>query len=273
LLHFLHAAYRDALWIVVSRSGESVEVAKLLALRTPGQKVVGVTNEPASLLAREADVTLLVASLADEMVAIQSYTGTLATLHILSGAVQNCLAACATDFAARVPQFAEVIDSCLENPQIWDDFLDAQCPVHLLARGPSMASALEGALLFNETAKHPAVGMAMASFRHGPVEVVDGNYRGFVFAPEAPTRGLNLGLAQDLKEFGGAVTVIGPVTGEAADLRWAAIPSSPEAVAPLFEIIPIQVAALRMAQLRGIRPGSFRYAPQVTTDEARFSRR
>jgi glucosamine--fructose-6-phosphate aminotransferase (isomerizing) len=54
-------------------------------------------------------------------------------------------------------------------------------------------------------------------------------------------------------------------------MDWCDLPSVSEALAPLFEIVPVQVAALRMAQLRGIPEGSLRYAPQVTKDEASFT--
>jgi glucosamine--fructose-6-phosphate aminotransferase (isomerizing) len=39
----------------------------------------------------------------------------------------------------------------------------------------------------------------------------------------------------------------------------------------MFEIVPVQVAALRMAELKGIYPGSFRFAPRVAVDEANFN--
>jgi len=48
------------------------------------------------------------------------------------------------------------------------------------------------------------------------------------------------------------------------------VPESPEALAPFFETVPVKVAALRMAQLRWIVPGSFRYAARVATDESDF---
>ena len=41
-------------------------------------------------------------------------------------------------------------------------------------------------------------------------------------------------------------------------------------LAPLLEIVPVQVAAARLAQLRGIALGSFRFAPQVAIDETRI---
>jgi glucosamine--fructose-6-phosphate aminotransferase (isomerizing) len=40
-----------------------------------------------------------------------------------------------------------------------------------------------------------------------------------------------------------------------------------------LEIIPLQAAAFQLAVLRGIEPGSFRYAPQVAVDEASFNQR
>jgi glucosamine--fructose-6-phosphate aminotransferase (isomerizing) len=38
-------------------------------------------------------------------------------------------------------------------------------------------------------------------------------------------------------------------------------------LAPLLEIVPVQVAAMRLAELRGVVVGSFRYTTQVTRDE------
>src|SRR5208337_1837512 len=82
-LHYRRNAYRDAVVIMVSRSGESIEIAKLLPTLKGRLPIIGVTNEIASMLAREADLSLHVGSLPDEMVAVQSYTGTLLALYLL----------------------------------------------------------------------------------------------------------------------------------------------------------------------------------------------
>jgi glucosamine--fructose-6-phosphate aminotransferase (isomerizing) len=131
---------------------------------------------------------------------------------------------------------------------------------------------LEGALLFGEIAKTPAVAMGVASFRHGPIEVVDGRFRGFVFAPRGRTRDLNIGLAADVIRFGGSVRLIGPVDTDGHGLQWINTPPCPEMLAPLLEIVPVQVAAMRLAELRGIAIGSFRYITQVTRDERAIRR-
>lgn len=273
LLHYREEAFRDAVAIVVSRSGESVEVAKLLAKLKGRQPLIGITNEPASLLSRTADVSLYVGSLPDEMVAIQTYTGTLLTLYLLASAVANTLDEAKGQVMTLLPEFSQLISASIEQIHEWDSFLESGAPVHLLARGPSYASALEGALLFNEVAKAAAVGMLVASFRHGPVELVDSDFRGMIFVPQGQTRHLNTALGRDLASFGGTVRLIGPAPEPSLGTQWCTVPTVPEALAPLFEIVPVQVAAFRMAQLRGIPAGSFRYAPQVATDEAIFTRR
>jgi glutamine---fructose-6-phosphate transaminase (isomerizing) len=271
LLHYRQPAYRDAVVVIVSRSGESIEIARLLAAMKGRQPLIGVTNEPDSLLSRTADVSLYVGSLRDEMVAIQTYTGTLLTLHLLASATMNTLDVSRAHIENVLPKFAQLIAHSFEELNEWDGFLEVRLPVYLLARGPSYGSALEGALLFSEIAKVPAMGMPTASFRHGPVELVDQNFRGIIFAPEGHTRDLNIALGRDLVRFGGRIRLIGPSQQLHVGMKWHSIPVMPDMVAPLFEIVPVQIAALRMAQLRGISPGSFRYTPQVSTDEAIFT--
>jgi glucosamine--fructose-6-phosphate aminotransferase (isomerizing) len=272
LLHYRHQAYREAIVVVVSRSGESIEIARLLEILQGRQPIIGISNVPESLLARSSDVSIHVGSLPDEMVAIQTYTGSLLALHLLGSAVADCLAAAKESIETLLPKFGLLAEESMNDLARWDAFLSLDSPTYLLARGPSSASACEGALLFHEIAKSPAVAMATASFRHGPVEVVDRSFNGLVFAPEGNTRDLNVSLARDLVHFGGRVRLIGPMSGMDQDANWCVTPDVPEMLAPLFEILPIQAAVLRLAQLRGVSLDCFRYAPQVAVDEASFCR-
>jgi glucosamine--fructose-6-phosphate aminotransferase (isomerizing) len=273
LLHFLQDLAKDAVAIAVSRSGESVEVVKLIpALRRLGCLTVGVTNDAASALARGADCALATGSLPDEMVAIQSYTGTLLALHLLAADIGGDFAAARDEAERLIAALPEYIAATVQATAEWDRFFHPTAPVHLLARGPSSASASEGALLFGETAKAAAFSMHAASFRHGHVEMVDSTFRGLIFAPPGRARSLNLALARDVVRFGGQVRVIGaPGQDAAGGLQLVPAPAAGEYLSPLAEIIPVQVAALRLAQLKGLTPGVFRYAPQVTRDEAAFA--
>jgi glucosamine--fructose-6-phosphate aminotransferase (isomerizing) len=271
LLHYQQRLCSHAVVLLVSRSGESIEIAKLLPLlKKISRRVIGVTNEPGSRLARDSDIVLIVGSLADELIAIQSYTGTALALMLLAGAVAGILSGTRRQIEALLSELPALIAANLEEIRSWDDFLDTPVGIHLLARGPSCASALEGALLFNETAKVQATGISSGNFRHGPVELVDVNFRGLIFAPSGGTRELNLSLAQDLLRFGGKVRVIGPADALCGTLPHVEVPAVSEKFAPLAEIIPVQIAALRLAQLNGLPLGKFRHAPLVARDEATF---
>lgn len=270
LLHFPQTSLAGAVILMVSRSGASVEVARLATQLAPQNTLIAITNEPGSPLARAAHSSVVIASCADEMVAIQTYTGTLMALYLLGCAVTGSLDAAWRNAEHCIAQLRTLVADSLENIESWDAFLNVNAPVHLLARGPSMASAHEGALLFNEVAKHPSCAMPVASFRHGPVELVDSNFRGVVFAGANEVSSLNIALAKDLLSFGGQVRVVGYSCAQGFGPGWSVLPDVPEALLPLFEVVPLQVAAIRMAQLRKLPLGVFRFASQVALDEARF---
>jgi glucosamine--fructose-6-phosphate aminotransferase (isomerizing) len=268
LLHYHHYAYRDAVAVLVSRSGESIETLKLLPLlKAQGTRLVSVTDVADSTLAREADVSVLIHGGQDHLVAVQSYTATLIVLSLLSAALVNDLEARRIELEMTVKALIDCVPQCVEQSAGWQSFFGDAQVIHLLGRGPSIASIFEGALLFNEVAKFPSVPMEAAQLRHGPVEIVDERHRAIVFAPNDHTRELNVALAHDLIRLGGQARLIGPGT---TDRDWWTTPEVPAPLAPLIEIVPVQCAALRLAEWRGFTPGEFRVATQVTRSEAGF---
>lgn len=271
LLHYRHPAAVDSVLIVVSRSGESIEIAKLTSLLKGRVPIIGVSNSASSMLATQADVSVHIGSRPDEMIAIQSYTGTLLTLHLLASVVARSFPRELAEAAVVLDHLPTMIERELEQIASWDALLRLSSPVYTLGRGPSYASVLEGVLLFHETAKSPAVGMHAASFRHGPVEMVDSNFSAIVFAPAGRTRDLNLGLARDLIRFGGKLLVVASPGADTQGLDLHPTPEVSDTLAPLFEVIPLQCAALRLAQLRGLEIGAFRYTPQVARNELSFA--
>lgn len=268
LLHYYYQANRNAVAVLVSRSGESIETIKLLPLlKAQGTHIVGVTDVAGSTLAREADVTVMIHGGKDQLVAVQSYTATLIALHLLGAASWDAFDATQNELAAAGKSLADYVPQCVDQSARWRSFFDGAEVIHLLGRGRSIASILEGALLFNEVAKFPSVPMEAAQFRHGPVEIVDERYRAIVFAPDDPTRELNIALANDLNRLGGQTRLIGP---HEADRAWWVTPDIPAPLAPLIEIVPVQCAALRLAEWRGFTPGEFRVAALVTSSETGF---
>jgi glucosamine--fructose-6-phosphate aminotransferase (isomerizing) len=271
LLHYQERICAGAVVVIFSRSGESIEVVKLLdKLMGVASRVIAITNEPESGLAKRADVTVFVDSLADEIVAVQSYTGAVAAGLLLAGAVGEAFDARVAEVAECLPLVTKLIEESLARVEEWDSFVKAGAPIYFLGRGDSVASALEASLLIGETAKEAAIGMAAASFRHGPVEVVDENYRAVIFVGPAATRGINLALARELAKRGGRIRVIGIAGDDAGGLSMIAVPKVADALLPVLEIIPVQIAAMRFAFVKGLEIGKFRHTGQVTTDEVAF---
>jgi glucosamine--fructose-6-phosphate aminotransferase (isomerizing) len=271
LLHYQSRTCAGAVVVIFSRSGESIEVVKLLEkLKGVASRVIALTNEPGSTVAKKADITIFVDSLPDEIVAVQSYTGGVAAGLLLAGAVEDSFDARAEEVSACGPLMTKLVAESLERVAEWDSFVKAGAAIYFLGRGDSVASALESSLLIGETAKEAAIGMAAASFRHGPVEVVDENYRSVIFAGAVPTRAINLALARELAKRGGKIRVIGIAGDDAAGLSMIAVPRVADALLPLVEIIPVQVAAMRFAFVKGLEIGKFRHTGQVTRDEVAF---
>jgi glucosamine 6-phosphate synthetase-like amidotransferase/phosphosugar isomerase protein len=64
--------------------------------------------------------------------------------------------------------------------------------------------------------------------------------------------------------------VIGVGGEDAAGLSLIGLPAVADAMLPLVEIVPVQIAAMRFAFVKGLEIGKFRHTGQVTTDEVAF---
>lgn len=274
LLYFLPPFVgEDTVALLVSRSGESVEIVKLLsALKGRNSSIIGVVNVPESTLHSEASETIVMNSPADQFAAIQTYSATLIVLALLEAAVYNELDAAQAELRTTVELLSSFIPACISNSKPWRGFLEEDRTIYLLGRGPALGAVFEGVLLMHEVAKSPAVGMSTAQFRHGPVEVVDSRFRGIVIGASETTLRLDAALAEDIGRMGGRVRWIGPVVEGMKSAPASPWPDGvPARFAPIFETIPLQIAAYRKAEICGLTPGDFRWAPLVTTSEAGFN--
>ena len=234
--------------------------------------MLGVVNVKESSLSSQADQALVVRSPADQLVAIQTYTGTLAVFALLQAAMFGELEQARDELERTIDLLVRLLPEWVDASKEWGRFLEGSTPLYVLGRGAALGAVGEGVLLMHETAKAPAVGMSVAQFRHGPVEVVDREFRAIVIGTQAATAELDAALGDDLTKMGAQVRLIGPVAdGSRAQTLCAWPVSVPERFASIFEAIPLQITAYRKAELNGIHPGDFRWAPAVTSSEIGFS--
>ena len=273
LLYFKPTAIdKDTVVVLVSRSGESVEVTKLLpVLRESGASILGILNVPESTLCFQADRAIVMHCPPDQLVAIQTYVGTLAVFALLHAALMNKLEQAKLDVERTVRLLKKLLPEWVEASERWREFLNRETPLYLLGRGSTLGAVTEGVLLMHETAKAPSVGMSVAQFRHGPVEVVDADFHAIVIGTQPATTDFDAALAEDIIRMGGHVCWLGPALKNQRFESLCSWPADvPEGFTSIFETIPLQLAAYRKAELNGIRPGEFRWAPTITSSEAGF---
>jgi len=270
LLHYYSKLVSDrVLVVIVSQSGETVEVKKLLAEIRGSTSIVSLTNDAENYLAGNSDIPLLLYGGQEIGPASKTHTTTILVSLLLAMYLTTTMN---KHRVQRLYAAVEAIDSFFEQ---WGersdalfDFLGDVDYLSLLGRGPSMASAMAGALILKEAAKMRAEGVSAGQFRHGPLEVVAPDFAAIVFAMKGRTRDINLWLAHDIAEFGGKVVIIGSDEElEGEKIFNLALPLLDEICSPLLEIVPIQLLSWRIAKEKGLPPGKFDKARKVTLYE------
>src|SRR6266705_2224480 len=259
---------RNSVAIVISRSGRSIEIVKLLAkLRESETTVIAVTNSAEGPLGREAQIPIVVPIEMDHAISVNTYSTLAATVGILASAVVGSWnATLATSLSRVVERTASAIP--VWQAQIADTpWLAPGAVFYFLARGSSLGSCQEARLLWEEGLKSPATAMGTGSFRHGPQEMVNKDARFGMWIDGERMRGQDLAVARDLRQLGASVMLIGRDLPQDAGNLVFQLPAVPPDWQYLIDIIPAQLAAERPSRLSGVDCDSFRYSSFIVEDE------
>ena len=275
LLHFRRAILTPhTLLIIVSQSGESAEIVKLvsdLAKQRSRPFVVSVTNGLNNDLAHRADITL------DTWVGIETgpstitFSGSMATLSGIARLLAGDSVDTAIDRTRTAAEGAALAaERMLEEPEARGEelasWMAGRDVMVVLGRGPARAAAEMGALLLKECGIM-AESLESAMFRHGPLELAGPGMSAIVLATEPETRRLDLGLAADLVQAGVAVLVVTPDGEEPKGAHAVATGFLDRALMSAVSIIPVQLLAWKLAVSSGRTPGAYTRASKVTTRE------
>lgn len=268
LLHFSGLPARSVL-IVISRSGRSAEIVKLITkAREADAIVVGVTNSMESPLAQSAQVALVIPTVLDHGISVNTYS----TLALAAGALA-CVAMGSFDLSL-IAALRRAIDETVAALATWRElvvgahWLAPRSNYYFLARSSSLGSCQEARLLWEEAVKSPATALGMGNFRHGPQEVVAQGTRFGVWIDGQQMREPDLAVVRDLRRLGASVMLIGQdLSMRGGDLVFQ-LPRIPPEWQFLIDIIPAQLAAERLAQLTGVDCDCFRICPYIIEDES-----
>lgn len=264
LIHYGMALCDEhALIVLVSQSGASAETVRLLELqrRSP---VLGVTNTANSLLARRADLSILVQAGTEFSVSCKTYVGGMLCLQWLAAIFAD---AAEERTLERLAPAAELARQYLKDWRAHVDALAAPLRgirhLFLAGRGDSLAAVATGALIIKESAHFHAEGMSSAALRHGPLEMLQADMLTVVFNGDARTRALNQQLAAELVAKGRRCLEIGSQSA----FRALRLPECEPELRPIVEILPVQMMSLVLASLAGREAGRFEHTSKVTDTE------
>jgi glucosamine--fructose-6-phosphate aminotransferase (isomerizing) len=254
--------------IVISRSGQSLEIVQMLAKAgASGATVIGITNSPEGPLAKQAQVSLTIPIALDHAISVNTYSTLAAAAGILASTVAGSfapgLASALSRSISEVPRALPGWQKQIAN----SDWLKPGSVTYFLARGSSLGSGQEARLLWEEGVKSPATAMGTGSFRHGPQEIVAKEIRFGIWIDGTYQREQDLAVARDLRQLGTRVMLIGQhLSRDAGDL----VLELPEILPEwqfLIDIIPVQLVAERLSQLSGVDCDSFRLSSYIVEDE------
>ena len=260
----------EALTVVISQSGETADtLAAQREAKSNGSKTLAICNVVGSMITREADGTIYTHAGPEIGVAsTKAFTCQLTALAILSlylgqmrGNLDEQKSRCLVQELLRIPGKLETI---LANDAQYEalarklfratDFL-------FLGRGVHFPIALEGALKLKEISYIHAEGYPAGEMKHGPNALIDEKLPVVVIATRE--RGnessellyeKTLSNIQEVKAREGHVVAI--VSEGDTEVRKVAddvieIPATPDILAPVLEIVPLQLLAYHIAVRRG----------------------
>jgi glutamine---fructose-6-phosphate transaminase (isomerizing) len=270
LLHYSRGILgKNTLLIMISQSGASAEIRRLLDVVAGTLPILGITNTFESQLAQRCDIRLLMHAGMEQAPSTKTYTCTLAALYLLTGALRD-------DLNGRVAALAHSIETIQSSLLGWAEQAKQASRVFetcralvCFGRGPCYSVASAAAMLLQEVVKVPAHAITGGNFRHGPVEALSSEIGYLMVESPNPTREFDINLVREIAAPGspacGHVIVVG--SGEGEDQPVLSVRSDDEQITPLLAMVPIQLLSAALAESRGVSLDEYRFARKVTTGE------
>ena len=259
--------FRDALVVALSQSGESTDTNLVLErAREQGAPTIGITNESRSTLAGLAGHVFLVRAGHERSVAAtKTYTGQVLMLYLLAYALGARIRVDDLKRLADRAQMALALEPAIHELSERYRFMDHAIVV---GRGLNYANAFEFALKMMETCYVVAERFSSADFLHGPIAMVEPDFPVFVFAPSGATWASieeTLNKLRQLKAETVIITDASNPDAAARGTRRVRLPRKlPELFTPIPYIIPAQIFAACLAEVKGLDPDNPRALQKVT---------
>ena len=261
--------YRDPLvvagelMIVISQSGETADtLAALKEAKSRGAKVLAVCNAQQSSIARESDEVIY--TLAGPEIGVAStkaFITQVAVLYLF--AIHLARVRCTLDANKR----RKLLEEIIKVPTQLNDILRKEGEIRLMAkeyrnmkgylflgRGINYPIALEGALKLKEISYLHAEGYPAGEMKHGPIALVDEEMLTVALAPKNATYEKMLSNIEEIRAREGKILAVAEWGDELLKGKVDSLFSIPPAhalIQPLLLVVPLQLFAYHIADLKG----------------------
>jgi len=253
----------DTLVFVISQSGETADsLAALREAQARGARVLGITNTIGSTIARESDGGVYIHAGTEIGVAstkaFTSQVTILSLLAVLLGRMKNLSPVYGMEFIKELCAIPAKIQNILnkndEIKRIAETIKDSQNALYL-GRDVNFPVALEGALKLKEISYIHAEGYPAAEMKHGPIALIDENMPVISIALKDAIYEKIISNLQEVKARNGRLITIateGDDVVKSFSENVIYIPETIPILQPLLSVIPMQLLAYHVANLRGL---------------------
>jgi len=258
--------------VVLSQSGETADTLEVLReAKLQGSTTVAITNHSESAMARLADCSLPTpAGIERAVPATKSFTAQLLVMNLFAlyaGRVRGAMTAAAV--GERIEGMAELPDRLEQALPAWQRQISELAPTLeqvstylFLGRGIHFPIAREGALKLKESAYLAAEGYPAGELKHGPNALVGDRAALVVLATQDASSSdsrlryqKTVQLLRDMRQQGARVVAIATEGDQLVpnlSTHTIFVPACSEHLAPLLEVVPLQLLAYFTAIHRGI---------------------
>jgi glucosamine--fructose-6-phosphate aminotransferase (isomerizing) len=250
------------LLFAITQSGETADtLAALRELKRKGHPTLAICNVIGSSIAQEATGGIYLHAGPEIGVAsTKAYTSQVAVLMMLAlhlGRLRHLSFEAGQRIITQMQRLPELVRETLQCDRhvrrIAEKYVEATNVLYL-GRQYNFPTALEGALKLKEISYIHAEGYPAAEMKHGPIALVDEQTPSVFILPQGPVYEKVISNLQEIKARGGpviAITAQGDESlGDLAD-DIIHVPQVEEYLSPLVNIVPLQLLAYHIAQLRG----------------------
>ncbi len=251
----------DTLVFVVSQSGETADtLAAMKEASAKGAKVMGITNGIGSTIARESDGGVYIYAGAEIGVAsTKAFTSQVTILFLLGllfGRMRGISPVEGIEYIKALRKIPEQIEEILKLNdkirRIAEKIKDSTNALYL-GRDLHFPVALEGALKLKEISYIHAEGYPAAEMKHGPIALIDENMPVIAIAPKDVLYDKIISNLQEVVARKGKLfTIITEADQQIEEMseEVLVIPKTLSELQPLLAVIPLQLLAYHVADLR-----------------------